>query len=89
MATPDAPGFTYPTEYPVKIFGLAAEDFAAHAQALVERATGAEALGPPEVRESSGGKYHSVTVVVLLTSEPQRLKLYEVLRADARVVHAL
>jgi len=89
MTPPEPTGFTYPTEYPVKIFGLAAADFAAHAQALVERATGATATGEPLVRESSGGKYHAVTVVVVLTSEPQRLALYEALRADPRVVHAL
>jgi putative lipoic acid-binding regulatory protein len=89
MASPDAPIFTYPTEYPIKVFGLAAPDFAAYAVALVERATGAEALGAPQVRASSGGKYHAVTVVVVLTSEPQRLALYVALRADARVVHAL
>jgi putative lipoic acid-binding regulatory protein len=89
MAPSTPPGFIYPTEYPVKVFGLAAPDFAAHAQALVERATGVAALTPPQARESSGGKYLSVTVVVVLTSEAQRLALYEALRADARVVHAL
>jgi hypothetical protein len=89
MALPEATGFTYPTEYPVKIFGLSAPDFAAYAQALVERATGAEALAEPQIRPSSGGKYLAVTVTVILTSEPQRLALYVALRADPRVVHAL
>jgi uncharacterized protein len=85
----EAPGFTYPVEYPIKIFGLAADDFAEYARRLVERVVGS---APPEqvtVRASSGGKYHSVTVVVTLTSEPQRLALYEALRVDPRVVHAL
>ena len=82
-------GFTYPVEYPIKIFGLAGDDFAEHARRLVARVVG---QAPPElvtVRISAGGKYHSVTVVVVLTSEPQRLALYEALRADPRVVHAL
>jgi len=86
----DAPaGFEYPVEYPIKIIGLAADDFAEHARRLVARVVGE---APPEqvtVRASSGGKYHSVTVVVTLTSEPQRLALYVALRNDARVVHAL
>jgi putative lipoic acid-binding regulatory protein len=90
----DQPGgatgrFQYPVEYPVKIIGLAADDFAEHARRLVERVVGA---APPEhvtVRASTGGKYHSVTVVAVLTSEPQRLALYDALRADRRVVHAL
>jgi uncharacterized protein len=85
----EAPRFQYPVEYPIKIFGLADDDFAEYARRLVERVVGA---APPErvtVRASSGGKYHSVTVVVTLASEPQRLALYDALRADPRVVHAL
>ena len=81
--------FQYPVEYPVKIIGLAADDFAEYARRLVERVVGA---APPEqvtVRASAAGKYHSVTVVVTLTSEAQRLALYDALRADRRVVHAL
>jgi len=89
MSTPEAPGFSYPTEYPVKVFGLAAADFARHVVALVERATGTEAIDQPLIRESSGGKYLAVTVTLVLTSEAQRLALYEALRADPRVVHAL
>lgn len=82
-------GFEYPVEYPIKIIGLAGDDFAEHARRLVARVVGE---APPErvtVRASSGGKYHSVTVVVILTSEPQRLALYVALRKDPRVVHAL
>ena len=85
----EAPRFQYPVEYPIKIIGLAADDFAEYARRLVERVVGA---APPEqvtVRASSGGKYHSVTVVVTLASEPQRLALYDALRGDPRVVHAL
>lgn len=85
---PEGP-FVYPQEYPLKVIGLAAEDFAAHARWLVERAAGAEAVAPVTVRASGGGKYHSVTVVVLLRSEAQRLAVYAALRADARVVYAL
>ena len=89
MTSPETPLFTYPTEYPIKIFGLAAADFAAHAVALVERVTGATATDQPQIRESSGGKYHAVSFTVILTSEAQRLALYAALRADPRVVHAL
>jgi putative lipoic acid-binding regulatory protein len=90
MDQPGQPGrFQYPVEYPIKIFGLAADDFPEHARRLVERVVGS---APPEqvtVRASSGGKYHAVTVVVTLVSETQRLALYEALRGDRRVVHAL
>lgn len=79
----------YPIRYPLKVFGLAADDFTAHVQALVERAAGTEAVEPPTARASQGGKYLAVTVVVELSSEPQRLAIYQALRVDARVVHAL
>lgn len=79
----------YPARYPLKIFGLAADDFTAHVEALVERAAGVPPAEPPTVRASEGGKYLAVTVVVELTSEPQRLAIYQALKVDARVVYAL
>jgi putative lipoic acid-binding regulatory protein len=82
-------GFEYPTEYPIKIIGLAADDFAEHARRLVERVVGAAPAEQVTVRASEHGRYHSVTVVVTLTSEEQRIALYAALRADARVVYAL
>jgi putative lipoic acid-binding regulatory protein len=90
----DQPGgqatrFQYPVEYPVKLIGLAADDFAEQARRLVERVVGAAPADQVTVRASGGGKYHSVTVVVTLTSEPQRLALYAAMRADPRIVHAL
>jgi putative lipoic acid-binding regulatory protein len=89
----DQPGqlgrFQYPVEYPITIFGLAADDFPEHARRLVERVVGSAPAEQVTVRASSGGKYHSVTVVVTLVSEPQRLALYDALRGDPRVVHAL
>lgn len=82
-------GFQYPLQYSLKVIGLAADDFPEHARALVERAAGAEVVEPPTVRASGGGRYLSVTVVVRLDSEPQRLAVYAALRADERVVYAL
>ncbi len=90
----DQPGdppvhFEYPVGYPIKIIGLAGDDFAEHARRLVARVVGEAPAEQVTVRASSGGKYHSVTVLVVLTSEPQRLALYDALRTDPRVVHAL
>jgi len=88
--TRGGPGrFEYPLRYPLKVIGLAAEDFPAHARALVERTAGGPAVEPPTVRASGGGKYLSVTVLVVLDSEARRLAVYQALRADPRVVYAL
>lgn len=81
--------FEYPLRYPLKVIGHAADDFAAHALALVERAAGGPAVEPPSIRASGGGRYLSVTVVVVLDSEERRLAVYQALRADDRVVYAL
>jgi len=93
MTTPDGGAgrspIEYPAHYPLKIFGLAGQDFVAHVQALVERAAGVAVAEPPTVRQSQGGRYLSVTVVVVLTSEGQRLAVYQALEVDARVVYAL
>jgi len=41
------------------------------------------------IRASGGGKYLSVSVTALLRSEAERVAVYALLRADARVVYAL
>jgi putative lipoic acid-binding regulatory protein len=86
---PANPTLEYPLDYTFKVMGLAADDFPEHARLLVARMVGS---APPErvtVRASAAGKYHSVSVVVTLTSEAQRRAVYEALHADPRVVYYL
>jgi len=88
---PQAPALEYPLDYTFKIMGLAGDDFAEHARRLVDAVLGAGSA-PPErvrVRRSSGGKYHSISVVARLSSEAERRAVYVALRADARVVYYL
>lgn len=88
MNEPVLPALEYPLDYTFKVMGLAADDFEAHARALVERARGAEAI-EVRARTSAGGKYHSISVVIRLESEEQRKSVYVALKADARVVYYL
>lgn len=86
---PAHPTLEYPLRYTFKIMGLARDDFAEHARRLVARVVGE---APPEdvaIRQSSGGKYHSVSVAVLLRSEEQRRAVYRALHEDERVVYYL
>jgi putative lipoic acid-binding regulatory protein len=85
----EAPALAYPLAYAFKIMGLAADDFAEHARRLVEQVVGAAPAESVVVRASSGGKYHSVTVPVVLASEDQRRAVYLALQADGRVVYYL
>jgi putative lipoic acid-binding regulatory protein len=80
---------TYPNDYPFKVIGNAADDFALHVRAIVERAAPGVSLGEATVRPSSGGKYLSVTLEARLESEEQRRAVYEALKADSRVVYYL
>jgi putative lipoic acid-binding regulatory protein len=83
------PLIRYPTDYPLKVIGSAADDFVAHVRSVVERAVPGITLGEETTRPSSGGKYLSVTLDVRLESEEQRRAIYEALRTDARVVYFL
>ncbi len=85
------PAIVYPLEYSFKIMGLASDDFAEHARRTVAQVVG-EVGTPAErvrARASSGGKYHSVTVVARLESEEQRRGVYLALHRDPRVVYYL
>lgn len=80
---------SYPLEYEFKVMGLAADDFAEHARRLVEAVVGAAPAERVRVRASSGGRYHSVSVVAVLASEAQRRAVYGALQRDERVVYYL
>ncbi len=89
--TPETCGarLEYPLDYGFTIIGLAGDDFPEHARRLVARFV---MNVPPEavsVRASAGGKYHSVSVAVVLESEEQRRAVYRALHEDARVVYVL
>jgi putative lipoic acid-binding regulatory protein len=84
-----APALDYPLDYTFKIMGRAADDFAEHARRLVARVVADAPAEGVRVRASSGGKYHSVSVAVRLSSEEQRRAVYQVLWEDERVVYYL
>lgn len=88
-AGPAGPLLEYPLDYPFKVIGLAAEDFAEHARALVAAVGVAVPLERVSVRGSSAGRYLSVTLVVRLSSEGERQAVYRALGADRRVVYYL
>jgi uncharacterized protein len=86
---PASPTLDYPLRYTFKIMGLAGDDFAEHARRLVARVVGDAPAEDVVTRQSSGGKYHSVSVAVLLVSEEQRRAVYQALYDDDRVVYYL
>jgi len=76
----------FPCLYTFKIFGRRSDEFVGQVQTLI-----AATLGPllPEavtVRESSHGRYLSVTVSATVDSRTQLERVYTDLRADPRVL---
>jgi uncharacterized protein len=88
-AVPDRVELAYPLRYTFKIMGLAADDFAEHARLLVAGVVGSAPADRVTVRQSSAGKYHSVSVNVVLFNEEQRRAVYQALWDDERVVYYL
>jgi uncharacterized protein len=79
----------YPLDYTFKIVGLAGDDFPEHARKLVAVHVGEAPADGVRTRASAGGKYHSVSVAVLLVSEEQRRAVYQALYEDERVLFYL
>lgn len=84
------PLIEYPSVYTFKTMGRQAPDFVEYVLALFQRLLEKE-LGRDVIREqpSSGGRYVSLSVSVLLESEEQRRSIYEALHRDERVVYYL
>ena len=64
-------GLVFPTDFPIKIMGLNELDFEPQIVALVQRHAPDLDLALLEVRQSSAGKYLSLTVTVRATSRDQ------------------
>lgn len=85
MSDPDSL-LEFPCQYAFKVFGRRSDAFVECVQSLI-----AATLGPvsPEAvtwRESSQGRYLSVTVLAHVDNRGQLERVYADLRADARVL---
>ena len=87
--TPPAPKIEFPCAYPVKVMGQHEEGFA---ECIIE-VIGRHAPGFDQetivYRESSGGRYLSVTVTITATGQEQLKALFEDLKATGRVALVL
>lgn len=79
----------FPCDFPIKIMGIAQDDFAQRMVEIVLRHAPDFDAARVEMRTSSGGKYLSVTCTVRATSKPQLDDLYRELSAHPLVKVAL
>lgn len=75
----------FPSDFPLKIMGIAAPDFAQGIVAVVLRHAPEFDPATMEMRPSSGGKYLSLTCTVRATSQTQLDALYRELTAHPMV----
>ncbi len=80
---------TYPAAMSIKAMGLNADEFEAWIVRLITPYIEPQQPEKIETRESSGGKYLSVTVHFTATSQKQYELVYNALRDDTRVLFTL
>ena len=79
----------FPCRFPIKAMGRAGEDFDTLVVQMVRRHVPDLNEAAVTLRESSGGKWVSVTVVIEATSKSQLDAIYRELSAHEKVVWAL
>ncbi len=79
----------FPCRFPIKAAGKAGEDFDTLVVEIVRRHVPDLNEGAITTRQSSGGKWVSVTVVIEATSKAQLDAIYRDLSAHDKVVWAL
>lgn len=85
----DAKGFEFPCDYAVKAMGLAEEGFDELVVGIVRRHCPDITEGAVSSRESSGGKYVSVTVNIKADSHDQLNRIYKDLSEHDKVLSRL
>ena len=80
---------SFPTEYTIKVIGHLRNGFVARIVSLVREELQADRDPPFQVRETSGGKYVSITVAPVIQKAEQILGIYEKLSQADDVVMTL
>lgn len=85
MADEAPPKIEFPCDYPIKVVGDAAEDFQQFVVECVKVHAQLANSAEVRMRESSNGRFLSVTLTIVATGEPQLRAIFEDLKASGRV----
>ncbi|TVP91597.1 MAG: DUF493 family protein [Pseudomonadaceae bacterium] len=83
--TPQAPKIEFPCRYPIKVIGVAGDDFTDLVINIVEQHTPAGDVELVDVRDSKNGRFVSVRIRLTATGEEQLQALHLDLKATGRV----
>ena len=89
MTVPSPQLLKFPCDFPIKIMGLATNDFESRVVAIVGKYVDELGVGAVTKRSSRGGKYISVTVAIEAKSQLQLDGIYRELSADERILMVL
>ncbi len=88
MTASDTP-LEFPCRFPIKAIGAADDDFTDHVRELILRHVPSLADDALSTRDSAGGRFLAVTVVIEATSRDQLDAIYRELTASERIKFAL
>ena len=77
--------FTFPCEFPLKVMGTKDAGLETFVREVLSTHLAADAIIELKGRESSGGKYISLTAIIVAESKAQLDQLYEQLSAHEHV----
>lgn len=83
--SPQRPRIEFPCEYPLAVVGVAAADFRALVEEIVERHAPGFARERTTEQLSAGGRYVSVRLTIVATGPEQLGALFAELKATGRV----
>ena len=79
----------FPCEFPIKAFGLASDDFPNKVLRIIRRQVKETDVVSAQCRNSQGGKYTAVTILITATSKNQLDAIYQELTASPDIIMAL
>jgi putative lipoic acid-binding regulatory protein len=79
----------YPSLFPIKVMGLKVEGFVESITAIASEHDPSFELNRVEMRDSSGGKYQSLTLTITATSREQLDNLYRALTSHPHAKYVL
>ena len=89
MSEPQAQLLEFPCTFPIKAIGQAEADFRELVMEIVRRHAPELSINQVSVRESSGGKWLSVTLVIRAKNQMQLDAIYRELSSHERVAWTL
>ncbi len=83
--TKKAPKIEFPCEYPIKVIGVAQQEFREHVMLVMERHAAGFDRQRVAVRDSRNSRYQALTVVITATGEKQLQAIFEDLKTSSLV----